>query len=130
MRSPVLQDSAAISITGLGSLAGYASLWFTVKSAMSLSDARATLQVRLNASGADDGLIILNGVASDSPTSASIEIDDPDNGDITIYVDASVTRDISDFVYYQDVQSLISDDVSTRSQGRLRVMSDVTRDVS
>lgn len=124
-------DSWSVAITSLGALTGYTSLWFTIKDDNAKSDNKAVLQVKLNATGLDDGLLYLDGATA--PTSdvdnASITVNNETSGDITVAVDESITAYLTPNIYQYDVQALISGSVNTLSYGTFTISSDTTRAV-
>lgn len=122
-------DTLIVSITGLGSLAGYVSLDFTVKDHRDDADSAAVVWVRKNASGENDGLLIFNGAAG-TAENGSITIDDEDAGDITIRVEAEETDDLveRDNLYY-DVQMITASTVTTKTDDRAEIVADVTKAV-
>ena len=125
-------DTLSASLTGLGSLAGYVSLDFTVKAKPEDdADTAAIIRIRLNASGTGDGLLRLNGAEADTPGNGSITIDDADLGNITITLAAAETDDlIPRRNLFYDVQ-MISASVSTLTDGTCHIVAagDVTRAV-
>lgn len=124
-------DTFECSISGLGSLASYVSLDFTVKSDKSAADSAAIIRIRLNASGLSDGLLTLNGAAALNADDGAIVITDAVAGDITITLAASCTDDLATSTYVYDVQLIEADgEVSTLTSGKARVIADVTRAVS
>lgn len=124
-------DTLSASLTGLGSLSGYASLDFSVKESLDDSDNDAIIRIRKNESGSDDGLLRLNKAAAADTSKGSIIIDDESAGDITITLDASVADDlaIESFLDY-DVQMITASAVSTLTNGKVDISGDVTRAVS
>jgi hypothetical protein len=123
-------DTWSISITGLGSLVGYTSIWFTVKNNYYQPDLDAVFMIRKNASGSGDGLLRLNGAACtdlDNFTPLGyITIDDINAGDITVTVDETVSSRIASGIYQADIQTLISSLVATPFFGKFTVENDVT----
>lgn len=123
-------DTFVASLTGLGSLAGYVSLDWTVKRNKANPDDQAIIRIRKNLSGTDDGLLVLNGQdASARSANGSIAIDDIDAGDVTITLEAEETRDLgtkSGSLYY-DLQEITATTVETHTAGNLRIAGDVTR---
>ena len=121
-------DSLSASLTSLGSLAGYTSLWFTAKTKFSDADTASIIQIRLNTGGANDGLLYFNGAVAVDESKGSITIDDGTDGDITIALDESLTDDLVDTgLLYYDVQVLISGDVTTLTNGTVKISEDITR---
>jgi len=123
-------DTFECSISGLGSLASYASLDFTVKANKTQADAAALIRIRLNKTGLADGLLTLNGATASNADDGSIVITDEAAGDITITLAASCTDDLTTGTYVYDVQLIEAGSVSTLTYGRASVMADVTRAVS
>ena len=123
-------DTFECSISGLGSLASYVSLDFTVKRNAYQTDDEATIRIRKNASGLTDGLLTLNGATPSSADDGSIAITDAAAGDITITLAASCTDDLATGTYAYDVQLIEVGDVSTLTSGKATVIADVTRAVA
>jgi hypothetical protein len=123
-------DTYSLSLTGLGNLTGYTSLWFTIKDDYSLADSEALTQVRKNASGLDDGLIYINRTVA-TASHGSITVDDADTGAITITLDEVATKllPVGDGYKY-DVQILRSDSVTTLTIANCEVLADYTRTIS
>lgn len=123
-------DTFECSISGLGSLASYVSLDFTVKANKTQADTEALIRIRLNATGLTDGLLTLNGATPSSADDGSIAITDAAAGDITITLAASCTDDLATGTYAYDVQLIEVGDVSTLTSGKATVIADVTRAVA
>lgn len=126
-------DTWSIALTGLGSLAGYVSIDFTLKTRLSDADSAALVQIRLNATGVDDGLLYLNGVAVDAADAddGSITIDDAGAGDITVALAADQSAQLAprEDLHY-DVQLITASGVSTLDVGTLDLVADVSRATS
>ena len=120
-------DTIEALLSGLGNLASYVSLDFTVKRSVHELDDAAIIRIRKNASGTDDGLLRLNGAAYPTGTDGSITIDDLATGDITITLNAGVTKELIPGNYTYDVQLIEADEVNTLTGGTLIVSPDVTR---
>ena len=123
-------DTFECSISGLGSLASYVSLDFTVKADKTQADSDSLIRIRLNATGLADGLLTLNGATPSSADDGSIAITDAAAGDITITLAASCTDDLATGTYAYDVQLIEVGDVSTLTSGKATVIADVTRAVA
>jgi hypothetical protein len=123
-------DSWSISITGLGNLTGYTSIWFTAKKYNDIPDSGSVLQIKKNSSGVGDGLLVLNGSIAITPGQGSITVDNLTLGNITIVLDEATSAQIEVGVLQQDVQVLISGSVSTPSWGTLQVTGDTTRAIA
>jgi hypothetical protein len=124
-------DTWSQAITGLGSLAGYTDLDFTVKEERETDlDAESIIRIRKAASGLLDGLLILNGVAG-TAADGSITIDDATAGDITIALAARSTALLrpSTILYY-DIQIITPTTITTPGEGVLDIAADVTRSVA
>jgi hypothetical protein len=124
-------DTWGISITGLGALTGYTSLWFTIKTDPSHVDSASIVQIKLNATGLLDGLLYVNGAAASNEALGSITIDDLAAGNITIALDESITASlpIASGLYY-DVQTLISAATNTPDSGSFDIVEDITRSIT
>ena len=122
-------DTLSVSLTDTGDLTDYVSIDFTVKSDKLQTDDEATIRIRKNASGIDDGLLRLNGAAPTTET-GSITIDDEATGDITITLDETATKELSTGSYSYDEQRITAAGVKTLTTGKLIVISDVTRAVA
>ena len=116
-------------LTNLGTLTGYVSIDFTVKSDKLQTDDEATIRIRKNASGVGDGLLRLNGAAPTTET-GSITINDEATGDIAITLDETATKELSTGSYSYDVQLITATAVKTLTAGKLIVTSDVTRAIA
>lgn len=122
-------DSLSVSLAGLGSLAGYVSLDFTVKRSKSDSDDEAIIRIRKDASGVGDGLLRLNG-AEAMAGDGSLVIDDEAAGNITVNLAASAMAELTAWSgYHYDVQMISATAVDTRMEGTFNVTADVTRAV-
>ncbi len=121
-------DTLSAALTGIGSLSGYVSIDWTVKTARSDDDDDAILRIRLNQSGSDDGLLRLNGAEATTAANGSITIDDAGDGDITIALSAVETAKLTapDDLYY-DVQIITASAVSTLSVGDAATVADITQ---
>lgn len=118
-------DSWSASITGLGSVAARAKLWFTVKSSLSDLDAASRIQIEETA-----GLVYLNGAAG-TALDGAITVDDEDAGDITITLAAAASAQLAPGSYSYDLQWFDGDDaIHTLTVGAMRVVGDVTRAVA
>lgn len=119
-------DTFSAAITGMGSIASYANVWFTIKRATSDADSEAIVQI-----DTDTGLLTVNG-ASATAGDGSITVDDANAGDITIALAATVTDDLTPatgLVY--DVQwQTAAGAIHTLTSGAAVVAADVTRAVS
>lgn len=121
-------DSWSISLT-LGSITGYTSLWFSVKSNLKSPDTDALVQIKKNASGTGDGLIYLNGAAGTAAL-GSITINDASTGSVTIALDETASADLAPIDGEWDIQVLNAGAINTIQQGVFRVTGDVTRATS
>jgi hypothetical protein len=124
-------DSLSASITGLGSIANYTKLWFTVKRERNDADTAAILQVVLtNPAAGTDGLLYLNGAAA-TAAQGSITVDDAAAGDITIAVDEVATAQLADSSCVYDVQVRRSTGaVNTLTEGECDINADISRATS
>lgn len=120
-------DTFIATLTDIGNLTNYISLDFSVKRTVHEPDDNATIRIRKNVSGTDDGLLRLNGAAHAVGTDGSIAIDDAATGDITIMLNAGVTKELVSGNYVYDIQLIEADEVSTLTGGTLIVSPDVTR---
>ena len=120
-------DTFSGALTNIGALTDYVSIDFTVKEAYSKTDDEATIRIRKNASGTDDGLLRLNEVAQTTNTDGWITIDDLITGDITPNLKATVTDDLVPGNYVYDVQVIKANSVKTKTYGKLIVIADVAR---
>lgn len=123
-------DTILVEITGLGSLVGFTSLDFTVKTAKSLPDTSAILRFRKNASGVSDGLLRLNKAAPADPTWGRLTVDDPVAGNISIFLSQIASLTLApDHDCYYDIQMIIGASVYTKREGIFAITEDVTRDI-
>ena len=123
-------DTLSVSLTGLGALTGYTSLWFTVKDALVDLDSNSIIQIKLNATGLNDGLLYFNKVAAVDELQGSIVIDDDAAGDITITLDETLTDDLkapNSLIY--DVQVLNGGNVTTLTLANCTVAADITKSI-
>jgi len=120
-------DTFIATLTDIGNLTNYISLDFSVKRTVHEPDDNATIRIRKNVSGTDDGLLRLNGAAHAVGTDGSITIGDTTTGDITIMLNAGVTKELVSGNYVYDIQLIEADEVSTLTSGALVVSPDVTR---
>lgn len=106
--------------------AGYVSIDFSIKYSLDDLDDNAVLRIRKNASGLNDGLLRLNGVAAPDATKASLIIA---ANSVQIDIDETITSQlpIPREQYYYDLQLITATTVTTLSEGRLDVNRDVTR---
>jgi hypothetical protein len=115
-------DTASLSLTGLGSLAGRSKLWFTAKGRPGDTDADSILQIEETA-----GLISLNGAAG-SPSAGSITVTNATTGALTIALTAAATAVLEAPMYLvYDLQLRVGAVITTLGIGPLHVTSDVTR---
>lgn len=118
-------DTATLTITGLGSLAGRTKLWFTAKSDRDDADSAAMIQVEETA-----GLLRLAGAAA-TAGQGTLTVTDAAAGDVRVTLVAAAAAAVTKGVkYHWDVQMLNGSGVSTPGEGALRVVEDVTRAVS
>jgi hypothetical protein len=122
-------DTVSLSLTGLGALTGYVSLDFSVKLSPSYTDAEATLRVRKNASGLNDGLLTLNGAAG-TPAQGTITVDSEAAGNITLTVAAAAAAQLAAGKYQYDIQMITATAVHTLTIGEFAVVGDITKAVS
>lgn len=78
-----------ISLTGLGNISAYDTIYFSVKRYPTDSEADAIVRVYNNASG----LLRFNGAEPSAATNGTITIDDATDGDITITIQEAETDD-------------------------------------
>ncbi len=126
-QSEIRGDTWTIELS-LADLADYVTIDFTVKEQLSDADAAAILQVRLNASGLDDGLLILNKAVYGTPADGDIVIFDVPWGVLIITVQADATAELEPRTYDCDVQVIYgTGEVQTYHDSVFRVVGDVTR---
>ena len=121
-------DTWSVSLTGLGSVADYATLDFCIKVKKEHPDTSAIIRVRRNLAGGGSGLVRLNG-ASTTAAYGSITVDDPVAGDITLWLAPAATKELvpRDNLYY-DVQKITAAGVvTTMTEAIANVHGDVTR---
>jgi hypothetical protein len=125
-------DTISVSFTDLGSLQNYTSLWFTVKhTSVDDADEDSIIQIKKNFSGSGDGLLYFNqDVATDS-TKGYITILDQTAGNISVNLDASVSKSLSPSIArVYDVQLLASGVITTLTEGKVNIYGDRTRSIS
>lgn len=125
-------DTFERTISALGEISDYSSIYFTVKEFYKKdSDASSVLQVVKKTAGAD-GLLYLNGIATEESSWASITIDNPTTGSITVNVKPEATKELnikSDYRY--DIEIVRDDEtVTTLAIGVFSVVGDVTRAIT
>ena len=122
-------DTASIALTGLGSLAGHAEIWLTVKKDEDDADADSILQIKHTS-----GLAYLNGAAPVAPVvagDATLAVDDEVAGNITVAIAARATKDLPLDTYAYDVQwKDATGAIYTKTTGVFLVGKDFTRAVS
>jgi hypothetical protein len=119
-------DSWSIAITGLGSVAGYTNLWFTVKTRRYEADTAALVQIDTTT-----GLLYINEAAAGTPANGSITVDDAGAGDITIALDEAESAKLTPAGGLRyDVQVLNGGDVTTLTMSDFTITADVTRATS
>jgi len=119
-------DTLSASFVNVGSVSGYANIWFTVKRDRETADSAALVQI-----DTDTGLLYANGVAA-SAASGSITVDDAPTGDLTIALAATVTATLPVGTgYYYDIQWMAAGGaIHTLASGVASVAADVTRSVA
>lgn len=121
-------DSWSISITGMGSIAGYDNVWFTIKDSYDDADTAALVQI-----DTDTGLLYING-AGGTAGNGSITVDDADDGDITVALSAVETAKLSPATnLFYDVQVYDASDtqpIITPASGTFIITADVTKATS
>jgi len=123
-------DTLSQPVTGLGSLAGYVAIDFTVKAKKADADTAAKLRIRK--STGSGGLLRLNGAGVVSPITAAdgeIQIDDESAGDLTIKISATASALLvaSETLYY-DIQIILPNGVvRTLAEDYITFESDVTK---
>lgn len=123
-------NTLSFTVTGIGSVVGYTSLWITLKTNSKDDDAASILQIKKNASGIGNGLQYLNGAVAPNPALATTIITDQVNGDLLFTIDASVAAQLNPESYICDVQTLINGIVDTPISGTIPIADDVTRAIS
>lgn len=115
----------------VGSVAGYISIWMTVKSNEAKDDSKAVFQIKKNSSGVGDGLIYANEEAASSSALASITVNNESTGNLTVFIDESLTDDfeLDDDLYY-DVQLRVTGSVTTIAEGTFKIVKDITRSIT
>lgn len=117
-----------ISLTGLGSLSNYDTIYFSVKRRTEDSEDNAILRVKNDA----NGLERFNKAAPVAATNGTITIDDAGNGDITITVQEGETAGAPTVGCVYDVKG-VDDDGQVdllSSGGRFTIKADVTRAIT
>lgn len=120
-------DTFVIPIAGMGNLAGYTNIWFTVKTSPTREvDASAIIMI-----DTATGLLVLNGASAIlRAANGSIAVDDLGAGDITVTLDEAETDDLVPNALTYDVQTLIGGVVATRAEGAFTIAADVTRAIA
>lgn len=111
------------SITGLGSLANKAKLYFTAKRKIEDADASAIIQIE-----EIGGLLVLNGAAAGTPANGSLTVDDAVAGDITITLsEVETTKLLKENLFY-DIKIIrtVGTIASVLQIGILVITEDVT----
>ena len=120
----------SISLTGLGDISAYDTIYFSVKEKLSDADSSAYLRVRNAASGLER----FNKAAPTAAANGTIAIDDAGAGNITITVqeEETVNAPLLDAFYY-DVKGVDDDgnvDLLSVGSGQFTVAGDVTRAIT
>lgn len=120
-----------ISLTGLGDLSAYETIYFSVKSKYEDSDSQAILRVK---NDDEEGLERVNGQEPGDASNGEVVIDDETAGDITIVVAAAETQNmpLESNIHY-DVKGIDADgDTNLISDGQQKftIRGDATRRVS
>lgn len=118
-------DTLRRSFLNLGNMTTRTKLWFTVKSDVETDDSASIIQIT-----EAGGLIILDGAVAINPALASIVVDDATTGDVTIYIDETITKGLDVGQLFFDIQWNSATDTLTPVGGKLTVVRDVTRSVT
>jgi hypothetical protein len=117
-------DTITIALTDLGTMAGNAKVWLTVKNRVTeAADTGAQLQVE------KAGLLYVNGAAG-TLSDGSLVVNDAALGNITVTVKPAASSLLVPGTYEYDVQSLVGAVVQTHTQGIFVVRRDDTRAVA
>lgn len=120
----------SISLTGLGDLSAYDTIYFSVKEGLNDSDDNAILRVKNAASGLER----INKAAPTAATNGTITVDDAAAGDITITVQEAETQNMPLITnYHYDVKGIDNNgNVDLKSVGvnKFTISGDVTRKIT
>jgi hypothetical protein len=126
-------DAISLSITGLGDISDYVTLWFTVKlKDQDQTDAQSALQIVKTTGTGGPGLLYINGTAPGSSANGAIVVNNPTTGAITITLKPVESLKLpigARFAY--DIQILRTNgDIGTLGQGNAEITLDYTRATS
>ncbi len=117
-------DTWTGTFTGLGSIAGWSKLWFTVRENKDDADTVSTLQVVLSSPAVGtDGLLYLSGAVTTAAWGI-IAVTSAPNGDLTITILSNATKDLaSQSGLNYDIQVLIGANPKTIAEGLCNIAS-------
>lgn len=118
-------DTFAVTLSGLGSLAGAEKLWVTAKRNENQPDSAALFQIEET-----DGLLVFNGAPAADAALGDLTVTDPDEGNISITVDETLMALLTPLEGKYDVQKLVGGVVRTVAIGDFRVTPHVTHATS
>lgn len=125
-------DRWSVSWEGLGDLTGV-DLILTLKPSNRLiqPDIDATLQVRKNNSGLNEGLLYLNGSSSVTAAWGSLTITSVSNGDVTLALNENASKELAPMDYVYDISKYTAAaGPTTLVKDVFNVEADVTRGIS
>jgi hypothetical protein len=124
-------DTFLLSLTNLGSMAGWTKVWFTVKHDKDDTDAQSIIQlVESNPGVATDGLLWIEGAVPALVTNGSITMVNAVTGDIDLRVEAVEMAKLVDCGnFYYDIQYQTATNTLTLVRGCATIVGDVTRTV-
>lgn len=125
-------DRWSVAWEGLGDLTGV-DLILTLKPSNRLiqPDIDATLQVRKNNSGLNEGLLYLNGSSSVTAAWGSLTITSVSNGDVTLALNENASKELAPMDYVYDISKYTAAaGPTTLVKDVFNVEADVTRGIS
>lgn len=119
-------DTIRLAIPGLGSLTGVQKIYFSVKRYRYEADNRSIVHIELT-----DGLLYFNASEAKDKLHGGITITDENDGDISVFLQASESVQIFGATYYCDVKVVEGDgSVITKMQGELTFEYTITKAVT
>jgi hypothetical protein len=115
----------------IGSVENYVSVDWVVKEKRSDTNENAIIHIRVNKSGEDDGLIILNRSSTVTAANGSITISDEEDGEIVLTLKTADSDDlVPRYGLYYDTQLITATTVTTKTEGWCNIMGDINTAVA
>lgn len=120
-----IADTYSQAFTSLGTVTGYAKIWFTVKTDRNHADSDALIQIDTTT-----GLITLNGETG-TAANGSITVSDASAGNMTVLLDEAETAKLSErSMCHYNVKALVSGTVTTLAEGRINILNSTTKTIA